>query len=171
MGMRVLVADRKGVQKSSELSNDGVAERLSFVEVLQESTVVVVIVPLLPVTQQLIAKPEFELMRPDSILINLSRGGVVDEDALIESLQLGVMREQGGISGAAVDVFETEPASKYNSVLVKFACEAEQSAAPLNLTLTPHIAWYNDMTVRRLQAMTKASVEGWIDQNIEHTIT
>jgi D-3-phosphoglycerate dehydrogenase len=54
-------------------------------------------------TRHMIAKREFELMRPDAFLINTSRGAVVDESALIESLQ------QNRIGGAGLDVYETEP--------------------------------------------------------------
>ena len=79
-------------------------------------------VPYSPATHHLIGKRELEQMKPTAILINASRGGVVDDAALIEALRSGM------IAGAGLDVFENEP---------KF----DPGFLPLkNVVLAPHIA-------------------------------
>ncbi len=71
--------------------------------VLERSHYVVLSLPETASTTGLIGTPELALMRPDSVLLNLSRGGIVDEDALVDALR------SGGIRGAALDVFREEP--------------------------------------------------------------
>ena len=75
----------------------------SVEELLGESDFVTLHVPLMPETRNLIGKKQLEYMKKEAYLINCSRGGVVDEKALTESLVKGV------ISGAALDVFQQEP--------------------------------------------------------------
>lgn len=101
----------------------------TLAELLNMSDVVTLHVPETPSTKNMFAKEQFELMKPGSILINASRGTVVDIPALSEAL------ESKHLSGAAVDVFPSEPASNDNpndpfiSELIKFD----------NVILTPHI--------------------------------
>lgn len=76
-------------------------ERLS--ELLAASDIVVLAVPVTPRTDRLIGREEFEVMKPGAFLVNVGRGGLVDEPALIESLR------SGRLGGAALDVFATEP--------------------------------------------------------------
>jgi phosphoglycerate dehydrogenase-like enzyme len=70
---------------------------------LRESDYVILAVPLTPETRHLINAEALRMMKPSTYLINVARGGVVDEAALIEALRTGV------IAGAALDVFDTEP--------------------------------------------------------------
>ena len=77
-------------------------------------------------------------MKAESFLINTARGGIVDEDALFESLKAG------RIAGAALDVFETEPLATDSPLL-----------GLQNITLTQHIA---GVTWESMQAMTAMSV-------------
>ncbi len=72
-------------------------------ELLRESDIVTIHVPLTPETRHLIGAPEFALMRRTAILINTARGPIVDESALVTALQ------EGTIAGAGLDVFEDEP--------------------------------------------------------------
>lgn len=72
-------------------------------EMLRQSDYVVVAAPLTPESRDLIAAPEFEAMKPSAVLINIGRGPVVDESALVDALRAR------RIQGAALDVFETEP--------------------------------------------------------------
>ncbi|MET9778406.1 NAD(P)-dependent oxidoreductase [Streptomyces sp. NPDC006367] len=72
-------------------------------ELLTASHIVSVHLPLNGVTRGLLGPEQLARMRPDSVLINTSRGGIVDEDALARALH------EGGIAGAAIDTFETEP--------------------------------------------------------------
>ncbi len=70
---------------------------------LAQADVVTVHCPLTPETRHLIGRPELEAMQPGAILVNTSRGPVVDEQALVAAL------EEGAIAGAALDVYEREP--------------------------------------------------------------
>jgi D-2-hydroxyacid dehydrogenase (NADP+) len=68
-----------------------------------EARFVALAVPLTPETQGLIGADELSAMRDDAYLVNVSRGGVLDQDTLVAALQAG------DLNGAALDVFETEP--------------------------------------------------------------
>lgn len=92
-------------------------------EVLRTSDVVSLHVPITRATRGLIGTRELGLMRPDAVLINTSRGGVVDETALAEALR------DGRLAGAGVDVFEHEPPDPASPLL----------GLP-NVICTPHIA-------------------------------
>ena len=81
----------------------GPYEELPLDQLLAEADVVSLHVPLTPETRHLIAAPELELMRPSAVLVNVSRGPVVDEAALVDALV------EGRIAGAALDVYEREP--------------------------------------------------------------
>jgi phosphoglycerate dehydrogenase-like enzyme len=104
------------------------ARRAPLEELLAVSDVVSVHVPLLRETTGLIAEKELAAMKPGAVLIQASRGGVVDEAALAASLAAG------RLGGAAVDVYSAEPPAAGNPLL---ALEGE---AARKLLLTPHIA-------------------------------
>lgn len=92
---------------------------------LARSEIVSVHVPLLPETHHLIDTAAIALMPVGSVVINTSRGGVVDETAVVTALR------SGHLGGAALDVFETEPPTPERL--------AEFDSTP-NLLLTPHVA-------------------------------
>jgi D-3-phosphoglycerate dehydrogenase len=73
--------------------------------VFREADIVTVHVPLTPHTRNMVGRSQLDLMKEDAILVNTSRGGVVDEDALVRALQ------DGRLGGAAIDVFAHEPYS------------------------------------------------------------
>jgi D-3-phosphoglycerate dehydrogenase len=98
-------------------------DMLSFEEVLSQADIITLHIPGNRDKTPVIGKSEIEKMRDGAFLVNLSRGGVVDEKALYESLK------NGKLTGAAVDVFTQEP---YDGPL----CELE------NIILTPHIGSY-----------------------------
>jgi phosphoglycerate dehydrogenase-like enzyme len=104
------------------------AEQMSLDDLLKNADVVTLHVPLLPATKGLIDGAKLALMKPGAILINGSRGGIVDEAALAARL------ESGALGGAAVDVYSTEPPTADNPLL-NVGGEAAQ-----RLLLTPHIA-------------------------------
>jgi len=85
-------------------------------------------VPLIPATTGLLGAEQLAAMKPGAVLIQASRGGIVDEKALAEALQ------SGHLGGAAVDVYSTEPPTSDNPLL-SLAGEAAQRTL-----LTPHIA-------------------------------
>jgi phosphoglycerate dehydrogenase-like enzyme len=104
------------------------AHSTTLEELLRTSDVVTLHVPLLPATQNLLNAKRLALMKADAILVNASRGGVVDEAALVAQLAAGKL------GGAAVDVFSSEPPAADNPLL-----NAPVDAAQ-RLLLTPHIA-------------------------------
>ena len=113
-------------------------ERMEQAGVLAAADAVSLHVPLMPETRHLINAETLEAMKPDAVLINAARGGVVDDAALAQALRDGV------ISGAALDVFETEP----------LTAEAAQGFKGLkNLILTPHIAGVTEDSNSRVSAM------------------
>lgn len=86
-------------------------EYATLERILAESDIVSLHCPLTPETTKLIGRAELAGMKKTAVLINLARGGVVDEAALYEALR------DGEIAGAAIDVFETEPVPSDNPLL------------------------------------------------------
>jgi phosphoglycerate dehydrogenase-like enzyme len=122
MGARVCTFD----PAASSLPSD--VRAVSLDELLSTSDVVSLHVPLLPATQNMIGAHELARMKAGAVLIQASRGGIVDEAALAASLTAG------HIGGAAVDVYSAEPPAPDNPLL-KLTGEAAS-----RLILTPHIA-------------------------------
>ena len=104
------------------------AESLRLDGLLKIADVVTLHVPLLPGTQGLIGERQLAMMKAGAVLVQASRGGIVDEAALANSLQ------SGHLGGAAVDVYSAEPPAADNPLL------ALQGDAARRLLLTPHIA-------------------------------
>ncbi len=104
------------------------AQRLALEDLLASADVVTIHVPLIPATENLIGAAELERMKPDAVLINAARGGIVNEVALAECLTAGAL------AGAAVDVYSTEPPPMSNPLLALTGEAADR------LLLTPHIA-------------------------------
>lgn len=99
LGMRVISLERPGRAKPAEV-DQLVADRLAL---CAESDFLLVATPLTPETRQIIGEAELAAMKETACLINVSRGGCVDEQALIRALQ------EGRIAGAGLDVTEEEP--------------------------------------------------------------
>jgi glyoxylate reductase len=116
--MRILYHD---FHENRELEEQYGAERVDFQTLLKESDYVSLHVPYVPENHHLMGGDEFRLMKPDAILINTSRGKVVNEAALVNALKTGI------IGGAGLDVYENEP------VLAKGLKELD------NVVLTPHL--------------------------------
>ena len=115
------------------------AQYRSLDELLQQADFICLTLPLTAQTEGLIGAEQFALMRPESIFINISRGKVVDEAALINALQ------QGQIRGAGLDVFEREPL-ELTSPLLKLD----------NVVATPHIG---SATHETREAMARCAVD------------
>lgn len=118
-GMEVLVAERPG----SVARTPG---RLPFAEVLRRADVLSLHCPLTPATAGLIGTAELAQMKPDALLVNTARGGLVDAAALAAALRAG------RLGGAAIDVLAVEPPVDGNPLL---------AADIPNLLVTPHTAW------------------------------
>jgi phosphoglycerate dehydrogenase-like enzyme len=104
------------------------AQSVSLDELLKLADVVSLHVPLITATQNLIGASRLAAMKPGAVLIQASRGGVVDEAALAQSLN------SGHLGGAALDVYSNEPPSPDNPLL------ALQGDAAHRVLFTPHIA-------------------------------
>lgn len=102
------------------------ADSTSLEELLRASDFVSLHCPLTPETKHLMNLERFRLMKKDALLVNTSRGGVIDEDALLEAL------ESGNLSGAALDVLAGEPPESENPLL-----------ANPKVIITPHVAAFS----------------------------
>ncbi len=133
--MQVLYHNRKRVDAAIEQRLN--ATYASLEDVLKRSDFVVLQVPYSPETHHLIGAAQLKLMKPTAILINSTRGGVVDDAALIDALRSGTIRAAG------LDVFENEP--HLNPAFLQLD----------NVVLAPHIGSSTEAT-RRAMAMTAA---------------
>lgn len=116
---------------------------VAFNTLLESADAISLHVPLTDATHHLIGPDALARMKPDAVLINAARGGVVDEHALAGALR------QGKLAGAALDTFETEP----------LTAEAAQIFAAIpNLILTPHIAGVTQDSNVRVSAMIADAV-------------
>ncbi|MGN2387362.1 gluconate 2-dehydrogenase [Pseudomonas syringae] len=95
-----------GNSRKTELEQELGAQFRSLDQLLAEADFVCLVVPLSEKTKHLIGRRELSLMKPGAILVNIARGPIVDEPALIEALQNGTIR------GAGLDVYEKEPLSE-----------------------------------------------------------
>ena len=106
LGMNVLAAKRHVSQKSSDPLVDQIYSPDHLIEMLPRCDYVVVAAPLTAETRGLIGEAEFAAMKPSAVIINVGRGPVIDERAMIEALS------EHKIKGAALDVFAEEPLPK-----------------------------------------------------------
>ncbi|OTA99671.1 hypothetical protein M426DRAFT_324922 [Hypoxylon sp. CI-4A] len=143
LGMKVLVSGRKGVAAAP-------TGRTPFDALIRECSVLALCLPRSPEVMDLISSAELDVMKPYAVIVNASRGGIVDEKALLEALKMK------RIAGYATDVYEKEPAGPENSVLVG------PHTAGLNLITTPHVAWVASDTVANYNRATKENIEGWL---------
>jgi lactate dehydrogenase-like 2-hydroxyacid dehydrogenase len=133
-GMRVLYHNRK---RDPEAERAVGAEYRGKAELLREADFVVLSIPLSSETRHLIGPAELALMKPTAYLVNVARGPVVDEAALVDALR------SGRIAGAGLDVFEEEP--KVHPGLLELE----------NVAMTPHIGSASRAT--RLRMATRAA--------------
>jgi phosphoglycerate dehydrogenase-like enzyme len=103
MGMRVLALRRDPAPRAGDEHVDKVYGSPGLHDMLRECDYVVVAAPLTPDTKGLIGQPEFEAMKPEAVIMNIGRGPVIDEAAMIVALQ------RKRIRGAVLDVFDVEP--------------------------------------------------------------
>jgi D-3-phosphoglycerate dehydrogenase / 2-oxoglutarate reductase len=119
-------------------------------ELLQAADVVSLHVPLTPETAGIIGERELGLLRPGAVIINVARGALIDEEALVAALSLGRLH-------AALDVLAAEPPAQDTAIL----------SAP-HVLLSPHFAWYSDASDRRVRTET---LQGMLDYLYERPLT
>ncbi|GDX22597.1 D-isomer specific 2-hydroxyacid dehydrogenase family protein [Actinomycetes bacterium] len=131
--MQPFVKDVIGFDPAVTQAIPGVTMTKNLDELLTKCKVISMHAPYMPSTHHMIGKRELALMQKGSILVNVSRGGLIDEAALMEAL------ESGHLDGAGLDVFEKEPLA-----------EDAPIRKTKNLLLSPHIAWYSKSSGPRL---------------------
>ncbi|QCP54858.1 D-2-hydroxyacid dehydrogenase [Trinickia violacea] len=117
-------------------------------EVLATSDVISIHSPLTPETRNMLAMPEFRAMKRKPLIINTARGGLVDEGALVQAL------DEGLISGAGFDVTDGEP-PRMDSPLMRVAGRP-------NVILTPHVAWASDEAQQALADQLVDNIENFV---------
>ena len=142
LGMHVLFAERKGATQCRE-------GYVAFEQVLAVSDVLTLHCPLNEETRYMIGREQLASMKPSSIIINTGRGGLVDEQALVDALKQGV------IGGAGVDVFTDEPADESNSLIANMHLP--------NLLLTPHVAWGSDSSIQNLANILMDNISAFVE--------
>jgi D-3-phosphoglycerate dehydrogenase len=120
---------------------------------LPESDIVTLHVPLMPMTEHMIAAPQLDMMKPSAILINTARGKLVDEKALVEALK------NKKIAGAGLDVFEREPLPLDSPLLEMH-----------NVVLTPHIAFLSEESIDECTYVTVENVEMFVEGNAQNVV-
>jgi glycerate dehydrogenase len=149
VGMRVLISEHKNAQSIR-------AGRAAFSEVLQRSDVISLHCPLTLETADMLGQAEFKTMKRTALLINTARGGLVDDDSLIQALQEGL------IAGAAVDVLREEP-PVHGSPLLELDLP--------NFIVTPHVAWASNEAVQALADQVVDNIEAFVDGRPENLLT
>jgi phosphoglycerate dehydrogenase-like enzyme len=142
-GMSVIVSDPVVDQKTLDAY---FAEGMGLEALLKRADIVSLHVPLSASTRHLIGARQLGLMAPHALLINNSRGGIADEEAVVAALESGV------ISGAALDVFEQEP----------LPTDSALHTAP-NLILSSHTAGYSDAALAIVTRRCAESVLAALD--------
>ena len=144
-GMKVIGLEIRAIKKPASVDVMLPPEKLN--EVLVQSDFIFIALPLTPQTRGLIGEKEFKLMKPSAFLINISRGAIVDEYALLQAVN------SHRIAGAGLDVFTIEPLPV---------------TSPLwnleNVILTPHVAGlaenYDEMVTRLFCSNLKRYLKG-----------
>lgn len=150
LGMEVVFAAHKGVEGLGPLYTP-------FDEVMRTADVISLHAPLFPATRNMIAAREFGLMERRPILVNTSRGGLVDEADLVAAL------DKGQIAGAGFDVLTSEPPAAENP-LMKIADRP-------NVIVTPHVAWASEEAMQTLWDQCVGHVDNFLAGKPSNTLT
>ncbi|MEM7033109.1 MAG: D-2-hydroxyacid dehydrogenase [Chloroflexota bacterium] len=141
--MRVIAIDAHEVPQPDTVTKLGRLDGMP--DLIRESDVVVVTVPITPETRGLIGPDELALLKPDAFLLVVSRGGIIHEPTLVSMLK------EGKLAGAALDVTETEP----------LPAESDLWDAP-NLFITPHSSPSSKQTHNNVTAIMKDNLRRYL---------
>lgn len=141
LGAKVIYYD---IERKKDIEDMGIEYR-PFNKLLSESDILSIHVPLTSTTRSMIGERELRIMKPNAIIINVSRGEIVDENALAKAIR------DGWIAGAAVDVFSVEPPPS-DHPLIQVAREG------FNVIVTPHIAGATNEARMRIINITLENV-------------
>ncbi len=122
-------------------------ERLELDELLATCDVISIHAPLNDKTHNLIDAAALAKMKPSAVIINVGRGGIIDEQALATALN------EGGIAGAGIDVFTREPIEQSNPLM--------SIEEPSRLVMTPHAAWASQEARERLIELVAGNIASW----------
>ena len=147
LGMEVVICQH--------LHGESEQGRLELDELLAVADIVSLHLPLNTQTRGLIGKHELSLMKDRALLINTSRGGIVDEFALADCLR------KGQLAGAGIDVLATEPPADNSPLL---------AADIPNLIITPHIAWASRQSRQRLVDQIAENIRSFLTGKIVNRI-
>ncbi len=143
--MQVLYHNRSRLTPQQELAANN-ASYVSKQELLARADHLVLMLPFSPQTRHCMGAAEFASMRTTATLINVARGGVVDDVALIAALRTGQ------IAAAGLDVFENEPTFNQDFLSLR------------NVVLTPHIASASESTRRAMQQCAVVNLLAYVDE-------
>ena len=149
LGMKVLFADHAPPK----------APGVDFVDparVFAESDIISLHCPLTPESRHFIGMPQLQQMKRSALLINTSRGGLVEEQALKTALETGV------IAGAGFDVLTQEPPVNGNPLL---------DIRTPNFILTPHVAWASQQAMQFLADQLIYNIEAFVANKPQHLVT
>ena len=132
LGYQIIVSDPF---LSDEAVRAGGARAIDLDTLFKESDVVSLHAPLTPKTRHMVNAVRLATMRPGAVLVNTSRGGLVDYEAVVTALR------GGSLGGAGLDVLETEPPVAGSTPISKVP----------NLVVTPHLAFYSEQALVELQ--------------------
>lgn len=150
-GMKVIA-----IANSPKQAPEGVAEftnATSLEQLLSQADFVSLSCPLTPETENIINKKSLALMKPNSVLINTGRGGLVNQADLAAALNTGQ------IAGACIDVLATEPPEADNPLL-----------SAKNTTITPHIAWATKEARTRCMQIAVENIKNFIAGKPQNTV-
>ena len=141
-GMNVIYYSTSGTSHCTDYPS------VSLETLLESADVISIHAPLNDRTQGLIGAAELSRMKPDALLVNMGRGGIVDEAALADAI------DREAIGGAATDVYVTEPVPWDNPLL--------HTRHPERLRFTPHTGWASVEARDRLVACIAENIDkGW----------
>lgn len=143
-GMKVIYFSTSGTSHCKEYPS------VSIEELMRQSDIISIHAPLNPLTDNLIDAPQLALAKPTAYIVNIGRGGIVNETALADAI------DREAIAGAALDVFVCEPLPADNPLL--------HTRHPERLTFTPHIGWASDLAISRLIQGVADNIKSFISK-------